>query len=690
VRLDRFLRVGVAMTFGVVAVGAVAPDVAPVGAAVGRTVLSTPATGLLDGQFVTISWAGFAASRPPLSYEAVSISQCKATPVHPMTDCAPSVSGVSNKTGAGVVSLQVHTGSVLAQNAATRFTCDHATVCTIAVYHDPAEPITPPTPGFPTATAPISFGFPPDDCPHGGAGVGGTGSEAVNRVMLAWEASVCQPPTSLDLQYTRTESTDGKESFVGKPGFPMPDFAVTSVPFSATDLAAIKAQNRTFGYAPVAASGLVFAFHGTDRITGQQLTHLTLTPSQLAHIFNGKRYSMPTSASDAESRDIIDLNPGTSFSPNLLAFGRLDGAAGSLEATSFFLSTAAAAWKDVPPYVANRSSRNGGPSEVVDYSTPTENMPDGLEGPGASNQLVNGPDILAVTLAGQGQGVGNDPATLNLGYLDASTAAFYGLPSVCIQMDAKWRTTHTPCVKATPQSIAGALAIAKRNPDGTVTPNWNPSNRAAYPMPDVSYLVAPTNLGPTAKAHTLQKVIQFAVAHGPSSGIVPPGYAELPSDLSNVALSTAAAITNKPAGERPPPTPPTTTPRTTTSTTTPASGPFDPGAGSPGGISDFVGSSFGNDPGTAPTTVPVTTATTIPTTKPSKPKRASQSLEKVAFAKAGDQISGHASWAILIALSLFCLLGLLFRPVRALPRIAKRRSWLRLRSWRRTRSAVRS
>jgi hypothetical protein len=688
VRLDRALRIGVVMT-SVLAFGAVAP----VGAAVGRAVVSTPAAGLLDGQFVTISWAGFAASSPPLSYEAVSISQCKAAPVHPMTDCAPSVSGVSDKTGAGVASLQVHTGSVLAQDAATRFTCDHATACTIAVYVDPTKPITPPTPGYPAATTSSSFGFPPDDCPHGGAGVGGVGSEAVNRAMLAWEASVCQPPTSLDLQYTRTESTDGKESFVGKPGFPMPDFAVTSVPFSSADAAAIKAQKRTFGYAPVAASGLVFAFHGTDRITGQQLTHLTLTPSQLAHIFNGKRYSMPTSASDAESRDIIDLNPGTSFWPNVLAFGRLDGAAGSLEATSFYLSTAAAAWKDVPSYVANRSSRNGGPSEVVDYNTPTENMPDGLEGPGASNQLVNGPDILAVTLAGQGQGVGNDPATLNLGYLDASTAAFYGLPSVCIQMDANWRTTHTPCVKATPQSIAAALDVAERNPDGTVTPNWNPSNLAAYPMPDVSYLIAPTNLGPTAKAHTLQEVIQFAVAHGPSSGIVPPGYAELPSDLTKVALSTAAAITNQPtaAPPMPRPTTPATTPRTTAPTAAAASGPFDPGAGSLGGIGDFVGgSSFGNEAGTTPTTNPVTAATATPAVKPSKPKRASQSPLQVAFAKAGDQISGHASWAILIALTLFCLLGLLFRPVREVPWIAKRLSWLRSRPWRRARSAVRS
>jgi len=148
VRFDRALRTGVVATLGFVALGTVAPALPRAGATAGHTVVSTPATELLDGQFVTLTWAGFPASDPPLSYEAVSISQCKAAPVHPMTDCAPSVSGVSDNAGAGVASLQVHTGSVLAQNATTSFTCDHATACTIVVYLDPTQPITPSVPGF--------------------------------------------------------------------------------------------------------------------------------------------------------------------------------------------------------------------------------------------------------------------------------------------------------------------------------------------------------------------------------------------------------------------------------------------------------------------------------------------------------------------------------------------------------------
>jgi ABC-type phosphate transport system substrate-binding protein len=691
VRFDRALRIGLVTTFGVVLLGTLAPATAPAGAAGGPTVTSTPPTALLDGQFVNVTWTGFPASAPPDSLEAVSISQCKAAPVHAMTDCAPSITGVSDTAGAGIASLQLHTGTVLARDAVSTFACDHATACSIAVYLDPTKPISPPKSGYPAASTQIAFGFPASDCPHGGTGVSGTGAEAVNRAMLAWEAAVCEPPSSLDLQYTRTESTAGKQAFIGRPGFPKPDFAVTSVPFSASDIAALKAQKRTFGYAPVAASGLVFAFHGTDRVTGQTLTHLTLTPSELAHIFNGERNSMPTSPGDPESQDIIDLNPGVNFWPNMLAFGRLDGAAGTLEATSFFLAAAPTAWKQLPSYVGTRPSRDGGPSETVDYTTPTENMPDGLEGPGATNQLLNGPDILAITLQGGGQGVGNDPATTNFGYLDASTAAFYGLPTVCIQMDPNWRTTHTPCVSASPASIAAALAVARHNSDGTVTPSWNPSNHAAYPMLDVSYLIAPTNLGATPAAETLQKLIQYAAGHGAGSGVVPEGYADVSADLTKQALATAAAVTNKP-----PSPPPTTTTTTTTPPTTPAPAPTGSGIGSLGGSGNPFGggSSFNDSSGTPPVTTPATTPTITPAKTVPHAKKSAVSAATAAFARAGAQISGHASWAVLIALTLFCLLGLIFSPVRDVPWIAKRihwigarpfvakpRAWLRGRPW---------
>ena len=81
------------------------------------------------------------------------------------------------------------------------------------MYSDPSQSF---QSGSPAAVHPITFGFPASACPHGGtAGVSGTGGEAVYRAILRWEAVVCQPPAKLDLQYTRTESSEGKEAFIG-------------------------------------------------------------------------------------------------------------------------------------------------------------------------------------------------------------------------------------------------------------------------------------------------------------------------------------------------------------------------------------------------------------------------------------------------------------------------------------------
>src|SRR5262249_13702464 len=156
-----------------------------------------------------------------------------------------------------------------------------------------------------------------------------------------------------------------------------------------------------------------------------------------------------------------------------------------------------------------------------DYQTPTLRMPDGLQGPGAAGQLINGPDNLGLLLAGKGS-LG-DPPDLNLmGYLDSSTARFYGLPTVCLQLDPNWRTTHTPCVDATPENIAKGLAAATRNGDGTVTPDYTPTDRGAYPIVDVSYLVADQAQQSAAKAATLKSLVSYSVADGQQAAVLPP------------------------------------------------------------------------------------------------------------------------------------------------------------------------
>ena len=242
------------------------------------------------------------------------------------------------------------------------------------------------------------------------------------------------------------------------------------------------------------------------------------------------------------------------------------------------LAEAPAAWKDVPAWVAGRPSASGGPSETVDYQTPTDRMPDGLQGPGAVGQLINGPDNLALLLAGDGS-LGDPPDINLMGYLDASTAAFYGLPTVCLQLDPSWRTTHTPCVAATPANIAKGLAAATRNADGTVTPDLTPADPSAYPIVDVSYLMGDVNQASAAKATTLKSLLTYAAGDGQKAAVLPPGYAPLPPDLVKETTTAAAAVT----GTDPSPASPTDTP---TGGLGPGDGLF--GAGLSGGLGGAV------------------------------------------------------------------------------------------------------
>jgi ABC-type phosphate transport system substrate-binding protein len=605
----------------------VAPTVAP---AAGPTVQATPTSGLLDGQFVDVTWSGFPAGTPTLQ-QGVAVSQCSEHPVLPARDCALSELGITGTNGAGQLPIPVHTGAVQSRNGATTFTCDEHHPCSVAVYSDPNKSL---QSGQPASVLPITFGFPASACPHGGtAGISGTGAEAVYRAMLRWEAVVCQAPRNLDLQYTRTESQDGKDALVDPDGLP-PDFAVTSVPLDAAEKSALTKAGRKVVTAPVAASALVFTFHGTDRVSGQRITHVTLTPSQLARIFNGSRDSLPVAKTgNPEDDDIVDLNPGVSFKGSLQAFGRLDAAAGTLALTSWFLDVAPDAWKATPPWVATRPAADGSGSETEDYATPTQRMPDGMQGPGAAGQLINGPDNLGLLLAGKGS-LGDPPDLNVMGYVDASTARFYGLPTVCLQLDPSWRTTHTPCVEATPDNIAKGLAAATRNDDGTVTADHTPPDPGAYPIVDVSYLVADQAQRSAAKAATLKSLITYSVGDGQKPVVLPPGYAPLPADLVKVSTDAAATVTGEDPASPPAPGTPT------------------------GG---FTGSAFG---GTGSFNGGSSLATAGPAVGRGLPRKSEkvQPVSSVRYGKAGKRLSGRASWWVVIALTLLCLAGLLAHP----------------------------
>ena len=172
----------------------------------------------------------------------------------------------------------------------------------------------------------------------------------------------------------------------------------------------------------------------------------------------------------------------------------------------------------------------------------------------------------------------------------------------------------------------------------------------------------------------MQNLIEFAAAHGPDSGVVPPGYADLPADLAKEALTTAAAVTEPSADAT-----------------------HDhPNDTAPGALhAAVVESRFGRRPyRQLRRRRRIRQFDTVGHTRRDTDRRGPDGSEARSreaprgdvdrwdpFDKAGAQLSGHASWAVLLALTLFCLLGLLFSPVRDTPWVSKRITWLRARPW---------
>src|SRR5262249_36177472 len=150
------------------------------------------------------------------------------------------------------------------------------------------------------ALASLHFAFPSSACPAGlGPAVTGSGASSANGAMNRWGARVCRAPYGQNISYTLKNSVAGDSDFVNG----LVDYGITSIPLSATDQATLRSAGRTYAYAPMTLSGLVFGFNIHDRFTGEQITSLKLTPDLLAELFTGQILNWQNPAIEA-------LNPG--------------------------------------------------------------------------------------------------------------------------------------------------------------------------------------------------------------------------------------------------------------------------------------------------------------------------------------------------------------------------------------------
>jgi hypothetical protein len=167
--------------------------------------------------------------------------------------------------------------------------------------------------------------------------------------------------------------------------------------------------------------------------------------------------------------------------------------------------------------------------------------------------------------------------------MDWSQAAYNGLqPALLQNASGQW-------VAPSAQSLDAALTVeGTTQSDGAITFSYRPKDPndsvPYYPMPMISYAVVPTTPLPASEASPITKVLRDLLSitstGGANSAELPPGYAPLPTDLSQTA---ATDLTND-IHTIVAPVVTTTTVPTSTSTTVPTTATTSPAGTSVGSI----------------------------------------------------------------------------------------------------------
>ena len=500
------------------------PPISEAGTGSKHEVKVSPRNGLLDftgdGQYVGVRWSGFHRGDQMYMRECVRgatdpTSQCSSGSLD--SACGSGCPGIpylgeSDRQGAGSSVAQVGFGLLnTRQNLdpidGKSFTCDYQHRCSLFfLANDPND--------LAHATeVHISFARPLEGCPTDVNELSGSGGSSAARLFLGFASATCDPPRKLGVQYILKTGPSAMEDFISGASA----YAVTSDAPSGKQLKTLADAGRTTGYAPVAGSGMVFAYKAQDRITRSRITNLTLSPRLLAMIFTGQLQGW----SDPELRK---LNPHVNLPNLLVAIGRGDQCEETATMTRWMWENARSTWiKGGTNFPKGQNPFATGPTDLL---------------PSAGKiTLVTGANQEARSIA-QGTPDANDFNQYGMiGYVDSSFAAQYSLSTVRIAYP------NGKTVAATPKTIAAGIDAMKTDANGFRTPDVSSDNPKIWPMSTVSYEAVPqgTNDWQTPpKGSTLDglaELIRYAV--GPGARNLPGGYVPLPRDLKQQAFSVA-------------------------------------------------------------------------------------------------------------------------------------------------------
>src|SRR5262245_10706594 len=572
--------------------GVVVVPAAPVGAA-GRDARISPRAGLLDftgdGQFATVTWGGFPRKGSVYMRECVRnarevASQCSQGGFY--STCGVSCPGAgflgqSDGHGSGTGVAQIAIGDInTKQNLdpidGLTFTCDFQHACSVFVMSDPDDLKS-------AVELPISFAKPASACQEGGTFLSGSGGSAGFRMFLGWAADVCKAPTNLGLQYVLRTSRDALQDYVDG----VSSYAVSSVELDKGQAGSLPTDSA---FAPVSASGLVFAYRIYDQESGRLITDLTLSPKSLAEIFTGQ-------VGQWKDEEIARLNPHHTFPPFIGTIARGDASEETLLMTRWMWENARDEW------IA------GGKGSGIDPNPFSVGPTDLLPSLGQVALVTGARKEASVIARGEGDYVSTSTYGL-IGYVDSSWAAQYELPTVKIRYD------DGTTVAATPATIEAALATMDMSSQGVLEANVAIRDARAWPMPIVSYALVPYN---AADAETppdpsilsgLKTLLRYGL--GPGQEHLPAGYVPLPHELSQQATCVAGSIAHADTSQHCVPDYGGETPGGT------GGGGLGGGTGGGFGSGFGTGSGFGSGYGPTPTVTPTPTPTPSPSPEVTK------------------------------------------------------------------------
>ena len=478
-----------------------------------------------NGQLVLVSYSGL------IPNGDVKIEQCErgATTAR---KCGGTTWAQSNSTGSGNAVFKVTRTNDLdvIVPSAPFLKCDLDDLCEIRVFSvdDPTN----------YASVDIDFVPGPGGCPQGLPGaITGKGTAALARAFASWGPVTCEEPVSASVDYVAESDKFGLHDF--KCG--LVDYAITDQGLSTNACSDSDSAPDVAGLAPIAMSGISFAFNLRDSNTGQRINDLKLTSEMLTRIFTGKLGTL-------DVPEVRALNPGVGLPNKLFVSVRADQSAATLAVTEYLHETN-------PGTFASGGRNNEFANGPMDIFPAIQGV-----------EPVTGETKLLSSLTKPDPDPVDDSSFGWIGYLSSATAEFGALATVTI-VDSNGDNGVMP----NPESFLAAYEEATLSSDGSYKFDYTPTNSNAYPLTTISSMVIPELISGDSKIETFKSFISWVTIEGQGSDFLPRGYAPLPRELSVAAIRVSESI-SRAATPTPTPTPSPSATTTLTSTNSFSSG----------------------------------------------------------------------------------------------------------------------